>query len=110
LANKESNRASSILNMLTQMGVGARREDDELVIKGYTLVQRLLGASEFDGTSASAVPTLLKGGNYTSHHDHRMVMALKVASFGADGPVIIDDEECVKKSFPSFNEQFDRIK
>ena len=110
LANKESNRASAILNMLTQMGVDARREDDELVIKGYTLVQRLLGASEFDGTSASAVPTLLKGGNYTSHHDHRMVMALKVASFGADGPVIIDDEECVKKSFPSFNEQFDRIK
>jgi 5-enolpyruvylshikimate-3-phosphate synthase len=35
-----------------------------------------------------------------------MVMALKVASLGADGPIIIDDEDCVAKSFPSFNEQF----
>ena len=102
LANKESDRAKAILEMLTQMGVEAHRKDDELVVKGYSLVQRLLGQS----SGESCQPGLLKGGEYTSHHDHRMVMALKVASLGADGPIIIDDEDCVAKSFPSFNEQF----
>ena len=102
LANKESDRAKAILEMLSQMGVEAHRKDDELVVKGYSLVQRLLGQS----SGESCQPGLLKGGEYTSHHDHRMVMALKVASLGADGPIIIDDEDCVAKSFPSFNEQF----
>jgi 5-enolpyruvylshikimate-3-phosphate synthase len=37
-----------------------------------------------------------------------MVMALKVASLGADGPIVVDDEDCVAKSFPLFNEQFEK--
>jgi 3-phosphoshikimate 1-carboxyvinyltransferase len=88
------------------MGVEVRRDGDELIIKGYTLVQRLLGQS----SGEQIQPRLLKGGNYTSHHDHRMVMALKVASLGADSPMVIDDEACVEKSFPSFMGQFNRIK
>lgn len=102
LANKESDRAAAILNMLTQMGVEAHRDGDELVVKGYSLVQRLLGQSE----GKSGQPGLLKGGEYSSHHDHRMVMALKVASLGAESAIVIDDEDCVAKSFPTFNEQF----
>ena len=97
LANKESDRAKAILEMLTQMGVPARIDGDELVVEGNTLAQRLLKNA------------LLKGGAYTSHHDHRMVMALKVASLGADSPITIDDEACVAKSFPQFNEMFDSI-
>jgi 5-enolpyruvylshikimate-3-phosphate synthase len=38
-----------------------------------------------------------------------MVMALKVAAFGADGPVVIDDEECVAKSFPQFHEAYSHL-
>jgi 5-enolpyruvylshikimate-3-phosphate synthase len=38
-----------------------------------------------------------------------MVMALKVASLGADGPISIDDEVCVEKSFPDFLEMFSRL-
>ena len=94
LANKESDRAKAILEMLTQMGVKASIVKDELIVEGQTLVQRLIGGN------------LLKGGAYTSHHDHRMVMALKVASLGADGPITIDDETCVAKSFPQFNDMF----
>ena len=96
LANKESDRAKAILEMLTQMGVKACIEKDELIIEGHTLVQRLLDGS------------LLKGGSYTSHHDHRMVMALKVAALGADSPITIDDEACVAKSFPQFHELFSK--
>ena len=94
LANKESDRAKAILEMLTQMGVKASIVKDELIVEGQTLVQRLMGGN------------LLKGGAYTSYHDHRMVMALKVASLGADGPITIDDETCVAKSFPQFNDMF----
>ena len=123
LSNKESDRAKAILEMLDQMGVKACVEGDEMVIQGHSLAQRLLGSSVISShpsviSSSSSVissevekslPALLKGGRYTSHHDHRMVMALKVASLGADGPILIDDEQCVAKSFPQFHEIFDKI-
>ena len=101
LANKESDRAKAIIEMLTQMGVRAEIEGDEMLIEGHSLAQRLLGAPAGQG--------LLRGGAYTSHHDHRMVMALKVASLGADGPITIDDEACVAKSFPQFNTIFESL-
>ena len=118
LANKESDRAKAIVEMLTQMGVNACVEGDELMVEGYSLAQRLLAhkASSCDPAATTAVscnqvslPGLLKGGEYTSHHDHRMVMALKVASLGADSPIVIDDETCVEKSFPDFLEMFRRL-
>ena len=90
LAAKESNRAEAILQMLLQMGVEARIEGDELVVFGESLSARLLNGR------------LLKGGAYTSRHDHRMVMALKVAALGTESPIVIDDEACVGKSFPGF--------
>jgi 3-phosphoshikimate 1-carboxyvinyltransferase len=98
LANKESDRAKAITCMLSQMGVSVRIEGDEMVIEGHSLAQRLL------------TDNLLKGGRYASHHDHRMVMALKAASLGADSPIEIDDEACVAKSFPQFHELFGKIR
>lgn len=135
LANKESDRAKAIIEMLTQMGVRAWTEGDVMHIEGHTLTQRLLLASATSSAPASVVtgpvtsrasasatssapasvtssgverslPGLLKGGHYTSHHDHRMVMALKVAALGAESPITIDDEECVAKSFPQFHSAF----
>ncbi len=97
LANKESDRAKAIVEMLTSMGVNVHIEEDVMFIEGHTLADRLLNSS------------LLKGGQYSSHHDHRMVMALKVAELGADAPVVIDDETCVAKSFPQFHETFSRL-
>lgn len=108
LANKESDRAKAIIEMLTQMGVKAWIEGDEMYIEGHTLAQRLLNAAENKSVTAGepGTPGLLKGGSYTSHHDHRMVMALKVAALGAESPITIDDEECVAKSFPQFHTTF----
>lgn len=97
LRHKETDRAEAIAQMLTQMGVPVSIDDDEMTITGMGLTQRL------------ATGELLKGGNYASHADHRMVMALKLASLGADTPVVIDDTSCVAKSFPSFNELFDKL-
>lgn len=97
LANKESDRAQAILSMLMQLGVKARISGDKMIIEGHSLAQRCLTGH------------LLKGGDYTSSHDHRMVMALKVAELGADGPIVIDDIECVSKSFPTFMELFGKL-
>ena len=78
-----------------------------MVIEGHSLAQRLLGGASGNRQSvAEPLPGLLKGGRYTSRHDHRMVMALKVAALGADGAIEIDDEECVAKSFPQFHDTF----
>lgn len=97
LVHKESDRAAAILAMLEKMGVTAGIEDDVLYVDGQSLSMRILTGS------------LLKGGDYSSFHDHRMAMALAVAGLGADSPVNIDDRECVAKSFPAFFEMFGRL-
>lgn len=90
LASKESDRGAAILNMLTQMGVEASAAGDILSITGESVESRLLNGH------------LLKGGEYTSSHDHRMAMALTVASWCADSPIQINDTSCIAKSFPAF--------
>lgn len=98
LASKESDRGAAILNMLTQMGVSASASGDTLTIDGESVESRLLNGH------------LLKGGEYTSSHDHRMAMALTVASWCADTPIIIDDTTCVAKSFPAFLDTYAKLK
>ena len=95
LVGKESNRAEAILEMLSGLGVSARIEGDDLHVAGETLCSRMMNGR------------MLRGGSFSSHGDHRMAMALKIASIGADGPLTIDDTACVAKSFPGFWEMFD---
>ncbi|MBQ9892185.1 MAG: type I 3-dehydroquinate dehydratase [Bacteroidales bacterium] len=94
LVHKETNRAAAILETLDRMGVEAFLEGDVMTIRGESLARRTLTGN------------LLKGGSFRSWGDHRMVMAISVASLGADSPVEIDDTACVSKSFPEFNELF----
>ena len=98
LSHKECDRGAAIMEMLEKMGVEAEIQDNALLVTGQSLAQRLLSG------------TLLKGGKYSSHHDHRMAMALKVAELGADGPFVLDDTDCIAKSFPSFLELFGQLK
>jgi len=97
LRHKETDRAAAIEEMLCKMGVPVTIEEDVMTISGMALSQRLLTGK------------LLKGGDFTSYGDHRMVMALSLASLGASSPVNIDDTSCVAKSFPSFNELFSKL-
>ena len=97
LRHKETDRAAAIVEMLEAMGVKVEVDEDLMTITGMGLSQRLASGN------------LLKGGKFRSHGDHRMVMALKVASLGASSPVEIDDVDCVAKSFPQFNEMFSVI-
>ncbi|MBR6054924.1 MAG: 3-phosphoshikimate 1-carboxyvinyltransferase [Bacteroidales bacterium] len=98
LRHKESDRAAAIEEMLRKMGVDIHIEEDVMTIHGTGLTERILTGR------------LLRGGEFSSCGDHRMVMALRLASLYAESPVIIDDEGCVSKSFPSFHECFAALK
>ena len=97
LRHKETDRAAALVETLTRMGVNVVVNDDEMVVNGISLSQRV------------TTDRLLQGGSYSSYGDHRMVMALRVAALGASAPVEIDDTVCVSKSFPSFNELFSQL-
>ena len=90
LAAKESDRVSVILEFLKKMGVKSSAKADKLIIEGRSFTSRLLTG------------TLLRGGKFSSYGDHRIAMAIKIASLGADSPIEIEDETCVSKSFPDF--------
>ncbi len=91
LKNKESNRAESFAEEFGKLGVKTTVSGGEMTIYGEEN-RRLWKAS------------------CSSHGDHRLAMALLVASLFADGPVRIDDTDCIAKSFPGFLENFEKLK
>ena len=97
LRHKETDRAAAIEAILSRMGVEIEIEEDEMRITGIGLSQRIICGK------------LLRGGHYSSYGDHRIAMALRLASLGADSPVTIDDEACLAKSYPGFNKQFESL-
>ena len=91
LRNKESDRAATFAREFRKLGVRSSVSGDEMTIYGRENRR-------------------LKGAECSSHGDHRLAMALTVASLFADGPVTIDDTACIDKSFPGFLELFERLK
>ena len=115
LHGKESDRAAAILEMLSAFGVSACIDGNDLFISGETLACRLLngrllrGSGSTGAAAASGNPAspAIAPRVFRTFGDHRMAMAIKIASMGADSPVVLDDPSCVAKSFPEFWEQFD---
>lgn len=82
---KESDRLSAIANALNACGADVTELPDGLVIRGG----KRLHAATVDGCN-----------------DHRIVMAIAVASGFASGDITITDSESVSKSAPRFWEEF----
>lgn len=82
---KESDRLSAITTELNKIGADIEEKEDGLIIRG----------KEF-----------LNGGTVDSWNDHRIAMALAVASIRCKEAVIIKDSSCIKKSYPNFWEHF----
>lgn len=80
LAHKESDRASTISEVLQQLGIRVELSDNAMRIWGGTVY----------------------GGEVSSHNDHRIAMMATVLGCSATGPVIIHDAEAVNKSYPKF--------
>ena len=82
--------------MLQQMGVEAYADGDVLVIQGESLASRMLNGR------------LMKGGAYTSRHDHRMAMAFAPCAIRL-GEITIEDPDVVSKSYPTYWSDLEKI-
>lgn len=80
LRGKESDRAAALVELLGTLGARIEVEVDLMRVWGGPL----------------------HGGRVRSHGDHRMAMAAAVAASRADGPVILEGDEAVSKSWPGF--------
>ena len=84
---KESDRLKSTTEGILNIGGEIKENEDSLLINGK---QRL------------------KGGEINSFNDHRIAMAMAIASLCCENEVIINDAMCVKKSYPNFYEDFEK--
>ena len=85
---KESDRLRAMANALNALGGRVTEMPDGLLIEG---VNRL-HSGKVDGCN-----------------DHRIVMAMAIAALRADGPVEITDAESIRKSYPSFFGDYNRL-
>jgi len=77
---KESDRLESLYVELGKMGAEINIDNGLTIKGGYRL----------------------HGAVINSHNDHRIAMACAVAALGAEGETIIQDAQCVRKSYPQF--------
>ena len=85
---KESDRLAAMADGLNRLGAQVQETPDGLLIDGVEL---------------------LHGGEVDGYNDHRVVMALSIAALRADGPVTISDAESIRKSYPAFFEDYNRL-
>lgn len=84
---KESDRVATVCNMLSAMGISCCATETTLTVH----------PGQFQGCSVD------------SANDHRIAMAAAIAATAACGDITIMNAECVKKSYPSFWEEFRRL-
>ena len=82
---KESDRLKAMAKELSKLGAGIRETQDGLIISGQNI---------------------LKGGTVNSWSDHRIAMALAIASFRCEEPVVIENSDVISKSYPDFWRDF----
>jgi 3-phosphoshikimate 1-carboxyvinyltransferase len=80
---KESDRIAALGSELRILGVPVSERPDGFTIQGGAPV---------------------KGGCLQPHGDHRLAMSLAVAGLAAQAPVIVQDAEIIRESFPEFIE------
>lgn len=85
---KESDRLKAISTELNKLGAQVRETGDGLLITGVEE---------------------LSGGTVDSWNDHRIAMALAVASQRCTGPLTITGSDAVNKSYPHFWNDFEKL-
>lgn len=85
---KESDRLKSISTELNKLGANIIEHEDGLTIHGVNK---------------------LKGGTTNSWNDHRIAMALGIASMKCVDDLIIENSSSIEKSYPSFWEDFKSV-
>ena len=78
---KESDRVKSTIDMLRNLGVQVKLFEDSFSFMG---VEKL------------------KSAKVNTYNDHRIAMAASIAATFADGPITMNDSQCVEKSYKNF--------
>lgn len=86
---KESDRLSTVTEVLTALGAEVEEHADHLVITGKD--------------------SLPGGVTVSGHNDHRIAMMAAIAATNCAAPVTITGAECVRKSYPSFWDEYARL-
>lgn len=86
---KESDRLEAMVSNLTKIGAQIKVDGDRVEITGQK--------------------TLKGGKEVSSFKDHRIAMAMAMASIRCEEPIIIDDETVVSKSYPNFFDSFTKL-
>ena len=87
---KESDRLKATVKELTKLGFDLLEKEDSILIN-----------SRKDFNKINNSPVYL-----SSHSDHRIAMMIAIASTCYNGEIILDNLDCVKKSYPNFWEVF----
>ncbi|EDM98985.1 3-phosphoshikimate 1-carboxyvinyltransferase [Pseudoflavonifractor capillosus ATCC 29799] len=86
---KESDRLATVTEVLTALGAEVEEHADHLVITGKD--------------------SLPGGVTVSGHNDHRIAMMAAIAATNCAAPVTITGAECVRKSYPSFWDEYVRL-
>lgn len=87
LRYKESDRLHAMAKELTALGAIVEEGKDSLTITGQPM---------------------LDGGKVYTHNDHRIAMAMAVASLRCKKTVELENPDCVRKSYPDFWQDFEQ--
>ena len=87
---KESDRLSATVQELSKLGFDLLEKEDSILIN-----------SSKDFNKINNSPVYL-----SSHSDHRIAMTVAIASTCYEDEIILDNLDCVKKSYPNFWEVF----
>lgn len=85
---KESDRLQAICSLLKRAGITVLQEEDSCTIVGGQAFQ---------------------GGSFSVAHDHRIAMMAAIMGAHSIKDVVIDDAQCVRKSYPGFFADFHRL-
>ncbi|MCM8784336.1 MAG: 3-phosphoshikimate 1-carboxyvinyltransferase [Candidatus Omnitrophica bacterium] len=85
---KETDRINSMVTNLKNMGANIEMEGDTIIIKGGSP---------------------LKGAQVSSYGDHRTAMSMVVAGALIPGKTVLNETNCINKSFPEFFELLKQI-
>ncbi len=91
LKHKESNRAATLQQECSKIGLEVTLNEDIMVVHG------------------NGKPSIKNNVTFFSHNDHRVAMAMSLFSIGANKPIQIEDYESINKSYPYFYKDLARL-
>lgn len=86
---KECDRLKAISTELIKLGANIKETEDGLIIEGK---KQFLGGVEV-----------------WSWNDHRIAMSLAIAATRCENPILLNNYECVSKSYPKFFEDYKKL-